>query len=62
MHDYSQMPFGKYLGKRMIEIPSHYLLWLFDRGCDHPGVKKYILNNMSALKNEVANCKSRKRA
>ena len=27
-----QMPFGKYKGNRLIELPEEYLLWFVDRG------------------------------
>lgn len=51
--DNSPMPFGKYQGKPMIEVPAHYLLWLFNQGCDHPLVKEYINNNLDVIKKEV---------
>lgn len=48
------MPFGKYIGKAMINVPAVYLLWLHDNGCSHTGVRKYIINNLDILKKEVA--------
>lgn len=51
--DNTPMLFGKYMGKPMIEVPAQYLLWLFNEGCNHPGVKEYILNNLEALKKEA---------
>lgn len=51
--DYDLMPFGKFKGKSMANIPAHYLLWLHDNGCSHEGVKKYINNNLEALKKEA---------
>ncbi len=27
-----KMPFGKFQGKRLIELPEEYLLWFVDRG------------------------------
>lgn len=51
----SAMPFGRHKGKRLDTIPAVYLLWLFDRGCTHSGVKRYILNNKVALDREAAN-------
>lgn len=47
------MPFGKYMGKRMLEVPAYYLLWLFEQGCQHEGVKRYILDNLQVLKQET---------
>ena len=47
------MPFGKYQGKKLIEVPAQYLLWLYNQGCDHPGLKHYLNDNLEALKKEV---------
>jgi uncharacterized protein (DUF3820 family) len=55
--DSSPMPFGKYRGKPMIDVPAHYLLYLFNDGCNHPDVKKYILDNLEALKKEAGHVK-----
>jgi uncharacterized protein (DUF3820 family) len=51
--DITPMPFGKYQGKALIKVPAHYLLWLFNEGCDHPQLKKYITENLDALKKET---------
>ncbi len=48
------MPFGKYMGKAMINIPAKYLIWLFDNNCSHAGVKRYITNNLEILKKEAS--------
>jgi len=37
----------------MIQVPAVYLLWLYNKGCDHVGVKCYILDNLYALKKEA---------
>lgn len=55
--DTSIMPFGKHRGKAMINIPAIYLLWLHDKGCDHEGVKRYILDNLEALNKEAKHVK-----
>lgn len=52
--DNSPMPFGKHKDKAMINIPAKYLLWLFNEGCTHPGVKQYLLENIDAIRKEVA--------
>lgn len=52
--DSTTMPFGKHKGKRMIDVPAKYFLWLFDEGVDHPGVKQYIIDNLDALRKEAA--------
>lgn len=55
--DESKMPFGKYKDKRMIDVPAPYLLWLFNEGCDHEGVRQYIHNNLQVLKAEAGRVK-----
>lgn len=51
------MPFGKYRGKAMVNIPAFYLLWLYNNGCDHEGVRKYINDNLDALNKEAGRVK-----
>lgn len=51
--DNHPMPFGKYMGKRMIDVPGVYLIWLYDNDCNHAGVKKYIIDNFQGLKKEA---------
>lgn len=55
--DHSPMPFGKYTGKAMVNVPAVYLLWLHNKGCDHQGVKNYINDNLDALQKEVGAAK-----
>jgi len=39
----SLMPYGKYQGMKIINVPTKYLLWLYDNNkCSTP-VKKYVL-------------------
>jgi len=43
--DYSVMPFGKYKGEEMVEIPDSYLEWLlnnFEGFKSFPGLEDYI--------------------
>ena len=47
--DRTPMPFGRYKDKAMANVPAPYLLWLHREGCDHPGVKKYIDENLDCL-------------
>ena len=52
MDDNSLMPFGEHEGKKLANVPAHYLIWLFDN--DRAGrVKRYIENNLDALREEV---------
>ncbi|MFA9212966.1 MAG: putative quorum-sensing-regulated virulence factor [Candidatus Methylacidiphilales bacterium] len=55
--DNSLMPFGVHRGKPMINIPAKYLLWLYNEGCNHDGVKKYLIENLEALNKEAGNNK-----
>jgi uncharacterized protein (DUF3820 family) len=57
-NDSSIIRFGAHKGKRMIDIPARYLLYLFDQGgptigTDAGKVRKYIIENLSALKKEA---------
>ena len=52
--DNTVMPFGKHKGKKMANVPAVYLLWLYGEGCNHEGVKKYIVANLSLLEQEAA--------
>lgn len=47
------MPFGRHKGKEMVKLPAHYLLWLFNEGCAHEGVRKYLNDNLEALRKEA---------
>jgi len=50
----SLMPFGRYKNKYMVNIPAYYLLLIYDKGwVHHNGVKKYIIENMQALRKEA---------
>lgn len=53
--DESPMPFGRYKGKLMANIPASYLLYIYDNGLYHTHVKNYIEENLDALKLEVKN-------
>lgn len=49
MNDQSLMPFGKYKGRKMEDVPADYLLWLRDQKCRNQEVSDYIEENLSAL-------------
>lgn len=55
--DQTPMPFGKYQGKAMINVPDVYLLWLFNEGCAHAGVRKYITDNLESIKKGASKSK-----
>lgn len=50
--DDSPMPFGKYQGTKMANVPAPYLLYLHDKKCDHPAVAFYIKTNLDILQKE----------
>lgn len=53
LSDLSPMPFGKYRGKAMQDVPAKYLLWLYDSKVDHPAVRAYIIDNLQVLRQEA---------
>lgn len=53
MDDESLMPFGKYAGQKLANIPAEYLIWLYENGKIYGSIKDYIRENMDVLKEEV---------
>lgn len=53
MDDESLMPWGKYKGDKMINVPASYLLWLYDMGKVYGEVKEYIKDNLEVLQFQV---------
>ena len=53
LNDNSHMPWGKYQGDKMINVPASYLIWLFESNKCSGEVKQYILDNKDVLKAEV---------
>lgn len=54
MNDESLMPFGKYKGEKMANVPPDYLLWLYENGKCFSDIKKYIKDNLDAIKSEIS--------
>ena len=50
--DEDLMPFGKWKGTKMANIPADYLLWMYDNDKLYSPVKKYVEENMNGLKAE----------
>jgi uncharacterized protein (DUF3820 family) len=47
--DNSPMPWGKFKGTAMVNVPATYLLWLYnEKKCDNQ-VKEYIIDNMDII-------------
>ena len=53
MTDNSLMPFGKYKGTKMANIPASYLIWIFENNKCSIEVIKYVRENLDVLKEEV---------
>lgn len=53
MNDNSLMPFGKYKGEKMANVPPEYLLWIFENNKCTPDVAKYISDNLDVIKSEI---------
>ncbi len=53
LYDNSPMPFGKYKGEKMENVPASYLLWLYDENKCNKEVRDYIEDNIDVLKEEV---------
>lgn len=59
--DDSIMPFGKYKGEKMANVPASYLLWIYDEwtlpnprfGFVNQEVKAYIEDNLDVLRKEI---------
>ncbi len=53
MNDESIMPFGKYKGYKMANIPASYLLWLLENGNTFGDVKQYLIENKEVFIQEI---------
>jgi hypothetical protein len=61
MTDESPMPFGKYKGKKMSEVPDYYLLWVWDNIQDlRDPLKSYIANNLEAIRVNIQRSQEKK--
>lgn len=53
--DESLMPFGKYKGEKMANVPAAYLIWLYNNGKCSSAVSKYVQENQDVLQSEKEN-------
>jgi uncharacterized protein (DUF3820 family) len=53
MDDNSIMPFGLHKGKKLANVPDHYLKWLYTQGNVSGALKQYIEDNAISLKIEI---------
>lgn len=57
--DDSVMPWGKYQGEKMSNVPDSYLLWLWTDGqkfrANNRALFAYIEDNLDAIKSNIKN-------
>ena len=53
MNDNSVMPFGKYKGEKMANVPADYLLWMYENGKCYGEIKEYIKDNLQVIQTEI---------
>lgn len=53
LNDGSIMPWGKYKGHLMENVPANYLIWLYENDKCDKRVKDYIIENLDFLKMEI---------
>jgi len=53
LYDENPMPFGKYKGEKMANVPATYLMWLYDENKCNKEVRDYIEDNLEVLKTEI---------
>ena len=51
--DESKMPFGKYAGQKLANVPASYLLWLYNENKCYGELKSYIKENLQVLQTEI---------
>ena len=49
------MPFWKYKGGKMANVPASYLMWLYNENKCNKEVRDYIEDNLEVLKEEIKN-------
>jgi len=52
--DESPMPWGKYKGDKLVNVPASYLIWCYDNNKCSCDVKAYIKENYDVLNEEVS--------
>lgn len=54
MNNNSLMPFGPFEGKPMLQVPAQHLLHLLEHGKLYGELKKFVLDNIAALRMAAA--------
>lgn len=58
MTDDSIIPFGKYAGQKLANVPPDYLLWLYENDKCFGELKTYIKENLEVIQSEIKNKKN----
>lgn len=53
LNDASRMPWGKYQGEMMADVPASYLIWLYEEKKCSGEVLQYIKDNLDMLRLEI---------
>lgn len=53
MTDESLMPFGRYKGMKLANVPASYLLFINEQSYVRGHLKNYITNNLDVLKEQA---------
>lgn len=53
LNENSIMPYGKYEGKQLKDVPADYLLWLYYNDRASKEIEEYVERNLEALKEEA---------
>lgn len=53
LNDNSPMPWGKYKGEKMANVPADYLMWLHDNNKCSGAVRAYIEDNLDVIEIEI---------
>jgi hypothetical protein len=59
LDDNSPMPWGKFQGTKLVNVPADYLIWIKDnmkRTISNQNVFDYIHENLDVLQKEVREC------
>ncbi len=59
LQDDSPMPYGKYKGFPMEEVPADYLIWLMDNLRASPEIIEYVKENREVLDKEIKESRER---
>lgn len=61
LEDTDIMPFGKYQGHKMEDVPAYYLLWLLEKPkrVGESAVREYVEDNKEVLEKQVKESRSK---